>query len=491
MRGAANRWRQAVRMKPCRSDRARIPVDSVIRIPVDSGITGRGNHAIRAGVFPLAVFPPGPIPMRNRLSSRREFARAATVAGAGILAAPTFIPARALGRGGAVAPSERIRLGGIGIRNRGSKVLGAMLEQPDVEFVAIADVRADRRAAVKKMADEKNGNDRCETYLDFHELLARDEIDAVLIATGDRWHAPAAIHAAEAGKDVYCEKPCGITIELCQRLADTVARTGRVFQAGTQRRNQDHFAHAVELARSGRLGELRALHASIYELLDRHDWLPEQPEPDPQVVDWDRWLGPAPWRPYNEQYVNGRWRGHHDFDSGARLLDWGAHTLDLCQWACDADGSTPVEWEPRDVPGDNVIEGRYQNGVRVVLRKNGWLGLGTCPVRFEGTEGWVETGDSGRIEVSSDSLRVDLPPPSDAGTVPWKHVRDFFDCVKTRGAPRANAGVMRSSHVACHAAAISWLLERKLRFDPETESFVGDDQADRMRGRAMRAPYGV
>lgn len=420
--------------------------------------------------------------------SRREFSR--VTAGAGVAVA-TYIPARALGRGGAVAPSERIRIGGIGIRNRGSVVLGAMLEQSDVEFVAIADVRADRREAVKKLADQHNGNSDCATYIEMQELLDRPDIDAVLIATGDRWHAPAAIRAVEAGKDVYCEKPCGITIELCQKLADTVKRHGAVFQAGTQRRSQQHFIHAVQLAQQGRLGKLNTVHASIYELVDRHDWLPEQVPPPREVLDWDRWLGPAPWRPYNEAYVNGAWRGYHDFDSGAKLLDWGAHTLDLCQWACGQDGSMPVRWKPLQVSGDNVIEGEYDDGVKVVLRKSGWLGLGTCPVRFEGTDGWVETGDSGRIAVSDDQLRHDLPPPTDAGTVPFKHVRDFLDCVKTRGLTLANADVMRSSHIACHAAAIAWLLGRELRVDPKTESFVDDDEANRMVSRAMRAPYGV
>lgn len=420
--------------------------------------------------------------------SRRAFSRVS--AGAGVAVA-TYIPARALGRGGAVAPSERIRIGGIGIRHRGSVVLGAMLEQSDVEFVAIADVRADRREAVKKLADQHHGNSDCATYIEMQELLDRPDIDAVLIATGDRWHAPAAIRAVEAGKDVYCEKPCGITIELCQKLADTVKRHGAVFQAGTQRRSQQHFIHAVQLAQQGRLGKLHTVHASIYELIDRHDWLPEQVPPPREVLDWDRWLGPAPWRPYNEAYVNGAWRGHHDFDSGAKLLDWGAHTLDLCQWACGQDGSMPVRWRPQQVPGDNVIEGEYADGVKVVLRKSGWLGLGTCPVRFEGADGWVETGDSGRIAVSADELRRDLPPPTDAGTVPFKHVRDFLDCVKTRRLPLANAEVMRSSHIACHAAAIAWLLGRELRVDPKTESFVDDDEAKRMVSRAMRAPYGV
>jgi predicted dehydrogenase len=417
-----------------------------------------------------------------RLSpNRRRFLKTAAA-----VAAPWIATSSALGRAGVVAPSERILLGGIGVRNRGGYVLSTMLPQPDVRFVAIADVRADRRLAVKQMADKANGDNSCATYRDFRELLARPDIDAVLIATGDRWHAPASMLAAEAGKDIYSEKPCGITIELCQRLADTIRRTGRVFQAGTQRRSISHFIHAIHLARSGKLGKLHTLHASIYQLQDRHDWLPAEPEPPKDVVDWDMWLGPAPWRPYNRQYVEGGWRGFHDFDSGAKLLDWGAHTLDLCQAAAGADGTLPVEYGPLDVPGDNAIGCRYANGVKLVLRRNGWMGLGTCPVRYEGEEGWVETGDTGRIAVSVDALRAELPAPTIVGTAPDTHVRDFFNCVKTRGMPTANADVMRKSHIACHAAALAWTLGRKLRLDPVKEEFLGDDEANRLRSRSMR-----
>jgi predicted dehydrogenase len=364
-----------------------------------------------------------------------------------------------------------------------------MLPQPDTRFVAIADVRADRRKAVKEMADQQYGDRGCAAYRDFRELLDRDDIDAVLIATGDRWHAPASMLAAEAGKDIYSEKPCAITIELAQRLADTIQRTGRIFQCGTQRRSISNFIHAIELARTGQLGDLHTLHASIYELQDRHDWLPAQPEPSKEVVDWDMWLGPAPWRPYNRAYVDGGWRGYYDFDSGAKLLDWGAHTLDLCQAAAGADGSTPVTYEPLDVAGDNVIECRYADGLKLVLRRTGWLGLGTCPVRFEGDAGWVETGDSGRIAVSLDALRARLPDPTIKGTTPTTHTRNFLDCVKSRGKTNANEDVMRKSHIACHAAAIAWKLGRKLTFDPVAEEFLGDAEANRMRSRAMRAPW--
>ena len=249
-------------------------------------------------------------PLNLRGATSLSQAAAATTA----ITFPTIIPSSALGRDGAVAPSERIVLGGIGIRNRGGYVLSFLLNQPDTQFVAMADVRADRRTAVKAMADKQNGDAACDTYRDFRELLDRDDIDAVLIATGDRWHAPASMLAAEAGKDVYSEKPCAITMELSRRLAETIKRTGRVFQAGTQRRNVSNFQHAARLAWNGSLGNLKTLHASIYQLEDRHDWLPAEPEPDPNDIDWNMWLGPAPWRPYNRRYVDGGWRGFYDFD---------------------------------------------------------------------------------------------------------------------------------------------------------------------------------
>ncbi len=422
--------------------------------------------------------------------TRRRFLRGTGAAAAAVLT-PVVIPCSALGRGGVVAPSERVILGGIGIRNRGGYVLSTMLPLSDVRFAAIADVRADRRVAVKAMADRQNGDDTCAMYRDFRELLERDDIDAVLIATGDHWHAHASMLAAESGKDVYSEKPCAISIDLAGRLADTIRRTGRVFQAGTQRRSISNFIHAIKLANTGKLGNLHTLHASIYALRDSHEWLPAQPEPEPEVVDWNMWLGPAPWRPFNQAYVDGRWRGYYDFDSGSTLLDWGAHTLDLCQAAAGADGTTPIEYEPIDMPNDNAIACHYANGVDLILRRSGWLGLGTCPVRFEGDEGWVETGDTGRIAVSLDSLRAELPNPTITGTSTQTHVRNFFNCVKSRGKTAANADVMRKSHVACHAAAIAWKLDRKLKFDPVTEMFVGDDEANRLRIRSERQPWAI
>jgi len=418
-------------------------------------------------------------------TTRRTFLKKSLTVG-GALMMPMIVPSRVLGLGGNVAPSNRIILGGIGLGPRGRQVLASMLPEKDVQFVAITDVQANLRASIKAMADETYGNKDCATYRDLREMLARPDIDAVLIATGDRWHTLGSILAARAGKDVYAEKPCGITIAQCQALSDVMRRSGRVFQAGTQRRNVPNFQFAVQLARSGKLGRLHTLHASIYDLEVIHDWLPAQPEPPKDVIDWDMWLGPAPWRPYNASYVvDRRWRGHYDFDSGAKLLDWGAHTVDICQWANDADNTVPIEYEP----DGNTVYARYANGVKLVMRPDGWLGTGTCPVRFEGDEGWIETGDNGSVELYPASLRNEWRAFTMRGTDAAQHTREFLDCVKSRALPAANYQVMRHSHIACHAAAIAWQLGTKLDFDPVKESFIGHEGANRMRSRAMREPW--
>ncbi len=411
-----------------------------------------------------------------------------------VLAMPSLVPAVALGREEKAAPSERITLGVIGLGPRGTHDLQAMLRQPDVQCVAVCDVQAKRRDAGKKLVDAHYKSQDCAAYRDFQELLARPDIDAVLIATGDRWHAPASILAARAGKDVYSEKPCGLTIAWCQALDDTIRRTKRVFQAGTQRRNVANFQAAVRLAHSGKLGKLHTLYASVYTPAVKTAWLAAEPTPPRDEVDWDRWLGPAPWRPYNKEYVQGSWRGHWDFDSGCRLLDWGAHTLDLCQWANRADDTMPVEYEP----SERRITARYANGVTLVLdflktpfrERPGWVqSVGTCPVRFVGREGWVETGDDGEIKVHPESLEAELKDLGEkvpTGLDIAAHARNFFDCVKSRQRPAANSQVMRHSHIACHAAALSWLLGRKLRLDPVKEEFLGDEEANGLRSLPCR-----
>jgi predicted dehydrogenase len=426
-------------------------------------------------------------------TTRREFllSTAATAAAASVA---TVLPARVLGREGKVPPSEKIALGVIGIGPRCTYDLKSMLQFDDIQCVAIAEVQAKRRDAGKALVDGHYGNSDCILYRDFRELLGREDIDAVLIATGDRWHAAASMEAAKAGKDVYSEKPCGITIDACQQLSATMHREKRVFQAGTQRRSVPNFQKAVELAHSGKLGKLHTLHASVYEPVLDNTWLPAEPTPPRDVVDWNLWLGPAAWRPFNQKYVEGRWRGQWDFDSGARLLDWGAHTVDLCQWANQADDTMPLEYEPSE---KNIVC-HYANGVKLILdflpqpfgdRSPHYITrLGTCPVRFIGDEGWVETGDEGEIVAHPESLQKELPDATKRvrGLDVSAHSRNFFDCIRSRDTTAANADVMRRSHIACHAAALAWVLQRKLKIDPVKEEFVDDDEANRLRSRAVR-----
>src|SRR5580704_14689148 len=309
---------------------------------------------------------------------RRGFLQTAGSAAATALA-PMIIPASALGKNGAVPPSERIVMGGIGIGNRGTYDLGCFLEQKDAQFVAVCDVKEVRRIAAKKRIDERNGNQDCVMIRDFRELLDRKDIDAVLIATGPNWHATAAMTAARAGKDMYCEKPCTKNIAQSLALADTMRRTARVFQAGTQRRNLPHFAFACWLARTGKLGKLKRVYAHPAGMQAvTSGWMPAEKEPPIEQVDWNMYLGPAAWRPFNAKQLDG-----FNFEKGGGLvgggvLEWGSHCVDFCQWAVGNDGWAPIEYNP---PKDGQIVARYPNGVELILREKDWLPLGSCPLR--------------------------------------------------------------------------------------------------------------
>jgi hypothetical protein len=419
-----------------------------------------------------------------RQFDRRTFLRTALQAGA-LLAMPQVVRAAVLGKDGGVAPSNRIVLGAIGIGNRGFYDLGCFLEEPDVQFVAVCDVKAARRELVKKRADTKYGNTDCATYRDLRELLARSDIEAVLIATGPNWHATAAMLAANAGKDMYCEKPCTKNIAQSLELAATMRRTGRVFQAGTQRRSLPNFAFAIDLARRGKLGKLQTLYAHPDGLKTVSSvWAPKEPEPDKEQVDWDLYLGPAAYRPFNKKLLDG-----FNFEKGGGMvgggcLEWGSHCVDLCQWANDADNTAPVEYEP----AGKRLHARYENGVKLVMRDDGWLKLGSCPVRFEGDTGWVETGDDGELVASSPDLLVGKKAKV-SGYPANFHIRNFLDCVRTRGQTRANADVACQSHIVCHAANISLFLDRKVKYDPRKNEFIGDEQANRLRSEALREPW--
>jgi len=401
---------------------------------------------------------------------------------------------------GNYAMVDQLVFGGIGIRGRGMADLRQLLGDQRVRFVAIADVRESARETVKSTVDNYYKNHDCVMYRDPAQILERTDINALLIATSDRWHGPMAMWAAQSGKDMYIEKPGAMSIHESYAVADNVRRYGVVYQSGCQRKNQYAFEFAVGLARSGKLGRLLAVHADTAIGLGTvdaggHGWWPaETPEPDPLVFDWDKWLGPCLWRPYNSNYAD---RGRGEFwDFHAGLLEWASHTVAMAQWAADMEYTEPIEYVPAGPTfrGDGLIERytiycKYPNGVQLVLRNHSWGGLGSCSNRFEGTEGWVETGDSGKIEVSP-NLKSLLPTRQGTRYDPTaEHIREFLQCIRSRTPPRANAEVTAHTHVASHAAWICAQLNRKLTWDPAKRMFLNDEEANRMRGRAYREPW--
>ncbi|MEK7675905.1 MAG: Gfo/Idh/MocA family oxidoreductase [Verrucomicrobiota bacterium] len=435
-------------------------------------------------------------PAASSSLTRREFLKRTALAG-GLAVAPVIIPATALGRGGAVPPSERIVMAGLGIGGRGSSDLNWMLPEPDVQFVAVCDAKKASRERVKQMIDSRYGNTDCKMYRDIREFLAtRTDIDGLLIATGDRWHAMASILAMRSGKDVYSEKPSAMTIAEGQGVVDTAKRYGRVYQTGTQRLSEANFVFAIELARMGRLGKVHTTYAHIapWDAAEmRHDWLPAEPEPPKEEVDWDEWLGPCPWRPYNSAYVRGGWRGHYDFHTSC-IGEWGAHTFAQAMAGIDSLHTAAVEYEYVHNPtGDGMVT-VFPNGVKMILSRGDKYWHGSCGMRFDGPEGWVSIADGySRPEVSSPALMADYSKVVNdymARTQrPMSHVRDFFDCVKSRRLTVASPEVMHRSMSTVHAANICMWLKRNMKFDPVKEEFVNDPEANRLRSRAMREPW--
>jgi len=393
-----------------------------------------------------------------------------------------------VGQPGVVAPSDRIIVGGIGLRNRGQQDLAAALADPRDQFVGIANIRESARETIKTTVDRHYGNNNCVIYRDDAELLAREDVEAVMIATSDRWHACMASWAAQSGKDIYCEKPAAISIAEAFALAENVRRYGVVYQAGCQRRNVPNFELAVGLVRSGKLGKLLAVHADDWSRTVTplgHSWWPEEkPVPDPLVLDWDKWLGPCPWRPYNSRYPDGGRSLFWDFHAG--ILEWASHTGDICQWAANCDHTHAIEYDPQ--VGTSHVNCVYANGVKLIFRGDGWGDSGTCRVRFEGTEGWIETGDSGKMEMS-DNLRQYHQTVTMRGTDPSRHIQNWLDCIRSRSLPRANAESTCNAHVTSHCAYIACQLGRKVTWDPAKRAFVNDEEANRMRSRAYREPW--
>ncbi len=414
---------------------------------------------------------------------------------AALAAAPYIVPASVFGRDGKVPPSERIIMGGIGIGNRGSHDLNWMLPEKDVQFVAICDARKQRRQAVKQIVDRRYGNNDCAMYGDIREFLAkRTDIDGVLIATGDRWHATAAVLAMRAGKDVYSEKPSSMTVAEGRAVVETARRYRRIYQTGTQRLSEGNFTFCNEMLRTGRLGKVHTVRAHIapWDAAEmRHDWLPAEPMPPKEEVDWDEWLGPCPWRPYNSAYTRGGWRGFYDFHTSC-IGEWGAHTFAQCQVGIGAADTSAIEYKYVPNKTGDGMETLFANGIKMVLQLGGWRG--SCGVKYEGTEGWVAAADGySQPDVSNPAMLGDfkkLVGDYMARTQrPMSHMRNLLDCIKSRRQTVANPVVMHRAMTTVHAANICMWLKRDLRFDPAKEKFVNDPQADRFLSRAMREPW--
>jgi predicted dehydrogenase len=433
-------------------------------------------------------------PLINKLN-RRECLKTAAAAGAACFM-PTIVPAKALGRGGAVAPSERIVVAGLGIGNRGEYDLNWMLKEADVQFVAICDARKVRREHIKQKVDKHYKSSDCQMYPEMREFLAtRTDVDAILMATGDRWHALASIMAMRHGKDVYTEKPSCMTIAEGREVVETARRYGRIYQTGVQRLSEANFVMAIELARSGRLGDIQTVRAHIapWDAAEMsHAWLPEETQPPKEEVDWEAWLGPCPWRPYNSNYVRGGWRGFYDFHTSC-IGEWGAHTFAQAQAGINALTTSAVEYNyVNNTSGDGMVA-KFANGVSMVLSRGDKYWHGSCGMRFEGTEGWVAVADAyKKPEVSSPGLLEDaeklLVDYVERTGRPMNHMRNFLDCVKSREQTVANPDVMHHSMSTVHAANICMWLKRDLKYDSLKEEF-NDPEANRLRTRAQREPY--
>jgi predicted dehydrogenase len=437
----------------------------------------------------------------HTILGRRSFVKS----GAGLaatLALPTIVPASALGRNGRKPPSERIVMGVIGTGGRGTHDMRWLLNQSDIQFTAVCDVQKKSRERARQIVNEAHKNEDCSVYRDFRELLAKErEIEAVLIAAGDRWHAPLAIKAMQAGKDVYCEKPGTLTIAEGQALVRTERATKRIFQTGAQRMSEANYVFAGELLRQGMLGEIQTLRAHLGYL---PAWprvnakLPAMPTPPPEELDWDMWIGPSPFRPYNARFLKPwpppGWYSQYDF-AGA-IPQWGSHTIAQCQLDMGLAETSAVDYEYPE-GGINQAKSmtiRFANNTKLVAQLEGWRG--SCGVRYEGSEGWVETADGyERPDVSDPALfkeyrrLVDGYKQRTGRTL--NHLRDFLDCVRSRRSALAHTKVAHRTMSTNLIMDIALDLQRSLRWDPQKEEFIDDEQANQLRSRVMRAPWQI
>ncbi len=415
------------------------------------------------------------------------------------LAFPAVVPASAAGRGEETPPSERITLGFIGTGGQGNFLLGNFLRKKDAQVAAVCDVHAERRERALSRSTEAYaerfgaGNYQgIETYNDFRDVLARADIDAVVIATPDNWHGLMGVMAADAGKDIYGEKPMALTVEESRAIVEAVRRNGRIFQTGSHRRSIDRFRIGCELVRNGVIGELHTINSSVPS-----GWgCDPQPEaPVPEGFDYDMWLGPAPRAPYTEL----RWKPRPSFilDYGNGMItDLGTHFNDIAQWGHGTERTGPVSVDgrgeyPKTGLYDTVlhlrVEYEFADGVRMICVDK--HPKPRISARFEGTEGWIDIGYNETTADPPSLLSTVLPPGAERLYRSRDHHQNFLDCVKSRKETAAPPEVGHRSFSLCNIANISMLLGRKLRWDPDAERFIGGDEANRMLSRPMRPPW--
>lgn len=451
---------------------------------------------------------------------RRDFVKGVTGICFGTIAIPQIVPSSIFGADGAAVPSERIVIGCIGLGIQGTGNMKAFLGNSEVRLAAVCDVHEIQRQKAKQTVDEWYGNQDCTVVKDFRELIDRKDIDAVQITTPDHWHPLIAIEAARHRKHMYCEKPIGWSFRAAKAVQKAVHDNGVVFQFGTQQRSGGFFRQASELVRNGKIGTLKTILVGV-----PGSWTcPKQPtEPVPPELDYEMWLGPAPMAPYCYErcrpYTDpprtqnpgawGPWSIWYcisDYCIGM-IGNWGVHHLDIAQWGNNTDLSGPIEIEgtgvfPEDMLTDCAtswqVENRYENGVTLVHMDDGTakqhpqqVGNYGHGLLFLGTEGWVHV-DRERIDANPKSLLKLKPGPNDIKlfTSDNHHV-NFIDAVKNKIQPAAPIDIAVRSDTLCNLEQIAIKLKRKLQWDPSTEVFLKDDEANGMLDRPMRTPWKI
>jgi predicted dehydrogenase len=433
----------------------------------------------------------------NNIINRRCFLKKAAGISIAAMGFPYVVASSALGKAGSVAPSNRIVMGCIGVGGQGTGNMRGFLGKSEAQVVAVCDVIESRRQNAKGIVDRRYGDEGCATYSDFRDVLSREDIDAVVIVTQDHWHAVIAVAAARAGKDMYCEKPLGVSVVEGQAIARSIRRYGRVFQTGTQQRSDSKFRFACELARNGYVGKIHTVKvAAPGPEYKRTYQKPTTEEPIPAGLDYDMYIGPAPMKPYN----GGRlawpdWYLIWDYCAGFSV-NWGVHHLDIANWGCPTLTSEPFELKCKagyrdDGLTDNIndwqAEFDYVSGLRMSFSDTGNPNKQGC--QFEGDKGWVHVNRGGIWAEPASLLQVKIKPDEVHLHESANHHADFLNSVRTRSDP---VSPVEAGHKASYLGLITDIAgraKRKLKWDPVKEKFIGDEEANRMLSRPMRSPW--